>query len=86
MSEKINLEIYEKVRSSILEVMEVEEEQITPDTHFLEDLEANSLDLVTLIMSLEEQYSQQIEDDEFRELTTVRKVVDYIENNFEQNS
>ena len=69
----------EKIRDVIVDLLEVEPEKVTRDARFREDLEADSLDLVELIMEFEEQFGSTISDEEAQQLTTVGQVVDYVE-------
>jgi acyl carrier protein len=57
----------------------VDETDVTPDASFREDLEADSLDLVELIMELEEQFGMEIPDEEAEKITTVEEAVDYVQ-------
>jgi len=70
---------FEKIRDVIVDLLEVEPEKVTRDARFREDLEADSLDLVELIMEFEEQFGSTISDEEAQQLTTVGQVVDYVE-------
>lgn len=70
---------FEKIRDVIVDLLEVEPEKVTRDARFREDLEADSLDLVELIMEFEEQFGSEISDEEAQQLTTVGQVVDYVE-------
>lgn len=71
-------EILTKLKPVIAEQLGVEESQVTEEASFTEDLNADSLDLVELIMSLEEQFGMQISDEDAEKLTTVGEAVDYI--------
>ena len=68
----------ERMKEIIAEQLNVDAESITPETRFKEDLEADSLDLFELIMSLEEEYSVEIPSEELESLTTVQSVMDYL--------
>ena len=70
--------ILERGKEIIAEQLNVDAESITPETRFKEDLEADSLDLFELIMSLEEEYSVEIPSEELESLTTVQSVMDYL--------
>ena len=72
-------EILKKVQEITSEQLGVDESQITPEAKFVDDLGADSLDTVELIMALEEEFNLEISDEEAEKLTTVQKVVDYIE-------
>ena len=71
--------IFEKVRDVLAKQFEVDPETITPDTNLLDDLGADSLDVVELIMSVEDEFGIVIDDDAASNLLTVRQIVDYIE-------
>jgi acyl carrier protein len=69
-----------KVKDIIVEQLGVTPEQVTPEASFIEDLGADSLDTVELVMALEEEFDVQIPDDEAEKITTVQQAVDYIIN------
>lgn len=71
-------EILTKLRPIIAEQLGVDEADVKEDASFTEDLNADSLDLVELIMSLEEQFHLQISDEDAEKITTVGEAVDYI--------
>ena len=71
-------EIMGKLKPVIAEQLGVDESEVTDTASFTEDLNADSLDLVDLIMSLEEQFGLQISDEDAEKLTTVGEAVDYI--------
>lgn len=73
--------ILEKVKDVIVEQLGVEEDTIKLDTSFIDDLGADSLDIVELIMALEEKFDMQIPDGEAEKISTVNDVVEYIKNN-----
>ncbi|MEZ4517040.1 MAG: acyl carrier protein [Chloroflexota bacterium] len=68
----------EKIRVIIVDLLGVDEDKITLDSRFREDLEADSLDLVELIMAFEEEFEGEISDEEAQKITTVGEAVDYI--------
>ena len=70
-----------RVRGIIVELLGVEEEQVTNEARFREDLEADSLDLVELIMAFEEEFNGEISDEQAQKITTVGDVVKYIDEN-----
>lgn len=72
-------EIFERVRQIIAEQLDVDPDQITMETRFREDLEADSLDLVELIMAFEEEFGGEISDEEAQEIQTVGDAVRYLE-------
>tara|TARA_Y100000994_G_scaffold202182_1_gene173082 strand:+ start:4877 stop:5113 length:237 start_codon:yes stop_codon:yes gene_type:complete len=69
-----------RVKEIIIDKLGVEESKITNDARFIEDLGADSLDTVELIMQFEEEFDIEISDDEAESLTTIGKSVDYINN------
>lgn len=71
--------IFENVRDALAQQFEIDPETITMETSLIDDLGADSLDVVELIMSLEDLFGITISDDEAAQLTTVRKIVDYLE-------
>ena len=77
-------EILKKVKEITSEQLGVDESQITPEAKFIDDLGADSLDTVELVMALEETFDLEISDEEAEKLTTVQKVVDYIEEYFKE--
>ncbi len=77
-------EIQKKVKEITNEQLGVDESQITAEAKFVEDLGADSLDTVELIMALEEEFNIDISDEEAEKLTTLQKVVDYIEDHLEK--
>jgi len=75
--------VFDRVRTIIAEQLGVDEEEINPQTSFVEDLNADSLDLVELIMSLEEEFSKEgktieISDEEAEKIVTVQDAVNFI--------
>jgi acyl carrier protein len=71
-------EILEKIKEITADRLDVDEADVTPEASFREDLEADSLDLVELIMELEEQFGMEIPDEEAEKITTVEQAVDYV--------
>ena len=74
---------YERVRSLIVEQLGVEESQVTPNASFVDDLNADSLDLVELIMSMEEEFSKdgseiEISDEDAEKIRTVQDAIDFV--------
>jgi acyl carrier protein len=73
--------IFEKVREIVCEQLGVEEEEVTMESSFIDDLGADSLDIVELIMALEEEFDLEIPDEEAEKISTVGDVVEYIKSN-----
>jgi acyl carrier protein len=76
MSEK---SIEERVKEIIVDNLSVNAEQVTPEAKFIEDLGADSLDVVELVMAFEEQFGVEVPDEDAEKLLTVGDVVKYIE-------
>ena len=72
---------FDKIKDVIIDKLCVEESKIVPEASFVDDLGADSLDTVELIMELEEEFGLEIPDEEAEKLTTVGTVVDYIDAN-----
>jgi len=72
-------EIYEKLKKIIVEQLGVDETDVTMEASFVDDLNADSLDLVELIMSLEEEFGTEISDEDAEKIKTVGDAVQYIE-------
>lgn len=72
--------VYEKIRNMISTQFNIDEEKITMETDFRKDLGADSIDLVELIMSLEEEFDLEVEDEEVENINTVEDAVEYINN------
>ena len=68
-----------KIKTIIAEQLGVKPEEVTPNASFVDDLGADSLDTVELIMALEEEFSVEIPDEDARSVKTVKDVVDYID-------
>ena len=73
--------VFEKVRKILSDQLEIDEESITLDSDLVEDLKADSLAIVELIMDLEQEFDLDIPDEELPKVVTVRDVVSYIEKN-----
>jgi acyl carrier protein len=69
----------EKVKKIIVDLLGVDEDKVVPEARFREDLEADSLDLVELIMAFEDEFGGEISDEEAQKITTVGEAVEYLE-------
>ncbi|CAF0691321.1 acyl carrier protein [Candidatus Methylacidithermus pantelleriae] len=76
--------VEERVKEIIVEQLGVNPEQVTPDAKFIEDLGADSLDTVELVMAFEEEFNVEVPDEEAEKLQTVGDVIRYIEENMEE--
>lgn len=75
------MSIEERVKKIIVEQLGVKEEDVKPKASFVEDLGADSLDTVELVMALEEEFDIEIPDEEAEKITTVQSAIDYVQNN-----
>jgi acyl carrier protein len=82
MADETNIE--QKVRDIIVEQLGVNADQVTPEAKFIEDLGADSLDTVELVMAFEEEFGIEVPDEEAEKLLTVGNVVQYIEDHAQQ--
>jgi acyl carrier protein len=73
--------IAERVKQIVAEQLGVDEDQITPEASFMDDLGADSLDTVELVMALEEEFDIEISDEDAEKIQTVQDAVDYITEN-----
>ncbi len=73
--------VVEQVKKIVAEQLGVKENEVTNDASFVDDLGADSLDTVELVMALEEEFECEIPDEEAEKITTVQEAVDYINNN-----
>ncbi len=71
--------VEEKVKHIIVEQLGVDEDEVKAESSFVDDLGADSLDVVELVMALEEEFGLEIGDEDAEKLTTVKQVVEYIE-------
>ena len=74
---------YEKIKQIIVDQLGVEESEVTKEASFVDDLGADSLDTVELVMAIEEEFSIEIPDEDAEKIVTVKDVVDYIESKFQ---
>ena len=76
--EVIQMSIEDKVKKIIAEKLSVDMEEVVPEASFVDDLGADSLDLVELIMSMEEEFDVEISDEDAEKITTVKDAFDYV--------
>ncbi len=76
--------IEERVKEIIVEQLGVEEDEVSPDASFIDDLGADSLDTVELVMAFEEEFNIEIPDEDAEGITTVQDAVDYIKSNMKE--
>ncbi len=74
----MNVAVPDKVRTIIAEQLGIEESEIKPESHFVNDLGADSLDTVELVMAMEEEFGIEIPDEEAEKINTVQSAVDYV--------
>ena len=72
---------FDKVKAIIVEQLGAEEEKVTMEASFIDDLDADSLDIVELIMALEEEFDMEIPDEDAEKISTVGDVINYIKSN-----
>jgi acyl carrier protein len=72
------MSVEEKVKKIIAEKLSVELEEVVPEASFVDDLGADSLDLVELIMSMEEEFDTDISDEDAEQITTVKDAIEYV--------
>lgn len=70
---------FEQIKEIIIDLLEIPEEKVTPEARFREDLEADSLDLVELIMAFEDKFGGEISDEDAQKITTVGEAVKYVD-------
>ena len=75
------MSVEEKVKEIIVDQLGVDEQQVTADAAFIDDLGADSLDTVELVMALEEEFDVEIPDEEAEKISKVQDAIDYINNN-----
>ena len=70
---------FDRVKKVVVEQLDVAEDEVTPQASFVDDLGADSLDVVELVMGLEEEFDIEIPDEDAEKITNVQEAVDYIE-------
>ncbi|MCY0887012.1 MAG: acyl carrier protein [Alicyclobacillaceae bacterium] len=78
-------EIQNRIAKVITAQLQISEDSIQPDSHFVDDLGADSLDLTELVVAFEDEFNLEIPDSDFNHVTTVRGVVDYLEKRIQQS-
>jgi acyl carrier protein len=78
---KLMSTVLDRVKKVVIEQLNVEEEQVKPEASFQQDLGADSLDTVELVMALEEEFGCEIPDEEAEKIATIQDAVNYIESN-----
>ena len=73
--------VFERIREIICDQLDLEEDKVTMDSDIMEDFEADSLDVVDLVMSIEDEFGLEVPDDQIENFRTVGDVVRYIEKN-----
>ena len=73
------MDIFEQVKKILCDQLDLDEEQVTEDSEVIDDLGADSLDIVDLVMTLEEEFDTEIPDEDIENLKTVGDIVKYIE-------
>lgn len=73
--------VFERIREIICDQLDLEEDKVTMDSDIMEDFEADSLDVVDLVMSIEDEFGLKVPDDQIENFRTVGDVVRYIEEN-----
>lgn len=74
------MEVFDKIKQIIMEQLDTEEEKVIVNASFIDDLGADSLDIVELIMAFEDEFQVEISDDQIQNIKTVGDVVRYFEN------
>jgi acyl carrier protein len=80
LKQEETMSIFEQVRDTLAKQFEIDPATITPETNIIDDIGADSLDVVELIMSLEDNYGISISDDDAAKLLTVEQITAYLEN------
>jgi len=80
---EVDMSVEERITKIICEQLEVDEKDVIPEASFVDDLGADSLDQVELIMAMEEDFGVSISDEEAEKITTVRDAIEYIKKNTE---
>ena len=73
------MSVDQKVKEIVVQQLGVNEDQVTPEASFIEDLGADSLDTVELVMAFEEEFNIEIPDEDAEKITTVKQAIDYVQ-------
>lgn len=73
--------VFEKLKSILSEQLDIDEDSITPDSLLVEDLGADSLDAIDIVMSVEDEFKIEVPDEIIEKIETVRDILNYVENN-----
>jgi acyl carrier protein len=79
----LDAQTQEKLKKIISEQLSVDEEEVVPEASFIEDLNADSLDLVELIMTMEEEFNIKISDEDAEKIQTVQDAIDYLQDHLD---
>ncbi len=79
MMEEQDMSTFDRVKKVVVEQLDVAEDEVTPQASFVDDLGADSLDVVELVMGLEEEFDVEIPDEDAEKITTVQEAVTYID-------
>lgn len=77
------MEVFDKIKEIIADQLGIDEDDITPDASLIDDLGADSLDIVELIMYFEDEFDMEISDEDIEEMETIQDIINYIEDNIE---
>nr|WP_241755001.1 acyl carrier protein [Koleobacter methoxysyntrophicus] len=75
------MEILDKIKQIVADQLGIDEDEVVPEASFIDDLGADSLDIVELIMAFEEEFDLEIPDEDAEKITTVKDAIEYIKNN-----
>lgn len=79
-------EIEKRVKEMVVEKLGVKEDEVTNDASFTNDLGADSLDTVELVMALEDEFNTEVPEEEYENITTIQEAVDYIKSKVDQHT
>ena len=79
MTTSTTLTTFDRVRAIVSQQLDKSEAEITQEAHLVDDLDADSLDMVELTMALEEEFGINVSDEDAQQLTTVQRIVEYVE-------